>query len=73
VFVDGRLQPVIAALDARADPVDCVLGNGNDDSGWDNRSVRLLDVVERHRLPMDTSGTPACLRSTSSTLQERWA
>jgi hypothetical protein len=49
-----------AALDARGDPVDFFLRD--DDGGWDDeRLFALLDVVERHCLPLDLAVIPQAL------------
>lgn len=54
------LDPVVAALDAAASP--CPIFFRDDDAGWDDAALHaLLDVFERHDVPVDVAVIPAAL------------
>jgi hypothetical protein len=71
--VDGWLDPARAALDAAPAPVEFFLRD--DDAGWGDRSLfALLDVVERHGLPLDLAVIPRALGAgLAESLQRRSA
>ena len=53
----GWLDPLHAALDARATPVPFFFRD--DDAGWDDAALEaLLDVFEPHGLPLDLAAIP---------------
>ena len=53
----GWLDPLRAALDARAAPVSFFFRD--DDAGWDDPALEaLLDVFEPHGLPLDLAAIP---------------
>lgn len=54
------LEPVRAALDACERPVACFVRD--DDGGWaDDRLIAMLDVFERHAVPIDVAVIPDAL------------
>ena len=54
------LDPVVAALDDAASP--CPIFFRDDDAGWDDVALgALLDVFERHDVPVDVAVIPAAL------------
>jgi hypothetical protein len=58
--VDSWLEPLAAVLDAASDPVDFFVRD--DDAGWnDGRLLALLDVIGRHRLPLDLAVIPQAI------------
>jgi hypothetical protein len=58
--VTDWLDPVRAALDARGEPVTCFVRD--DDGGWaDDRLFAMLDVFERHAMPIDVAVIPDAL------------
>ncbi len=55
--MDDWLEPLQGALDEAPAPVDVFFRD--DDAGWDDdRLFDLLDVLERHRLPLDLAVIP---------------
>ena len=57
---DGWLDPLRAALDRAPGRVDFFIRD--DDIGWDDgRLLELLDVVDRHHLPLDLAVIPQAL------------
>jgi peptidoglycan/xylan/chitin deacetylase (PgdA/CDA1 family) len=60
--VDDWLEPLRSALDEAPAPVDVFFRD--DDAGWDDgRLLALMDVLERHRLPLDLAVIPRELRA----------
>lgn len=58
----GWLDPLRAALDARAKPVAFFFRD--DDAGWDDAALEaLLDVFEPHGLPLDVAAIPLAVTS----------
>jgi hypothetical protein len=61
--VDGWLEPLRSALDEAPASVDFFFRD--DDAGWDDdRLFALIDVLERHRLPLDLAVIPRELTAT---------
>jgi peptidoglycan/xylan/chitin deacetylase (PgdA/CDA1 family) len=67
------LEPLSAVLDAAPAPVDFFLRD--DDAGWDDgRLSAVLDVVGRHRLPLDLAVIPQAIgRDLARSLMSRGA